>query len=460
LPDNRWNGQNLLKNGDFELGLASWTIDSSASGDHKVVTEATDFSANPILPPSGISMLQIGFSQSPLVDATTDSVFQTLSLPSNLSSNLSFSYRFFSQDTADYDHFFVKIISWTGNLFENIILTGNELFVPDYDSGWQNISHSLLAYAGHTINLLFGVGNKDVPGNPLASWAFVDDIFVSTLDTRVGETGVSGFDPHDIGSGLYDSPGLTDIQVGENPIDFNSTDVAGNIEATHSSDIVVLPSVVLNHIAPAPSSGDEKIELFNNTSVVIDLTGWSICDLLNQCQDIGGTIDAGSTLSFTQNFSLNNDGDTVYLKKGLVDIIDQFTYPNHSGHDWYWQRNPDGIGTWQLLVADMDFNLISRSSVSKVTLSIFNILSTFGQTDTDALGYEVIYDSNGLEKGIAGDVNPAAIVNAAVDYDLYLGTCTTGGVCTPDINIGSTLTVIISGSINSNPVSSAKTFNY
>ncbi len=462
LPGNYWNGQNLLANGDFESGLDSWTIDASASGDHRVVSTATDFSDNPISPPSGLSMLQIGFSQSPLINNSADSVSHLLSLPANLSSNLSFSYRFFSQDTADYDHFFVKIISWTGNLFENIILTGNEFFVPDYDSGWQKISHSLLVYAGHTINLLFGVGNKDVPGNPLASWAFIDDIFVSTLDTRVEETGALSFDPHDIGSGLFDTPSDVDTQVGENPLDFLSTDVAGNIEATHSSDIVVLRPVVLNHIAPAPSSGsgDETIVLYNNSVDSQDLSDWQICDLDNNCQTLTETINTGSTLALSQNFYLNNDGDTVKLKDNTSAVVDEFTYPNHSGHNWSWQRNPDGIGTWQLFIADMDFNLISRPSVNKITLSIFNIPGTYGQAITDTLDYEIIYAADGIDKGIFGHVNPENIINGKIDYDFYLGTCTTGSVCTPDINIGSTLTVIISGSINSNPVSSAKTFNY
>ena len=68
--------------------------------------------------------------------------------------------------------------------------------------------------------------------------------------------------------------------------------------------------------------------------------------------------------------------------------------------------------------------------------------------------------SDAIEKGIAGYISPDTIVDGNIDYDFYLGTCTTGGVCTPDAGIGSTISVIISGSINSTPVTSAKTFDY
>jgi hypothetical protein len=62
--------------------------------------------------------------------------------------------------------------------------------------------------------------------------------------------------------------------------------------------------------------------------------------------------------------------------------------------------------------------------------------------------YEVLYQNSVGQQGIAGDIPVSELVNGVVSRDFYLGTCSSGGTCTPDnISIGSSLSVNLNGQI-------------
>lgn len=95
-----------------------------------------------------------------------------------------------------------------------------------------------------------------------------------------------------------------------------------------------------------------------------------------------------------------------------------------------------------------DINLSSNHIKNNINLEITNISSP--------LDYEILYTSNGLEKGISGHINSDEIIDSKYSKDFYLGTCSSGGMCTPEIiENGSIITINLT-----NGATLTKTFNY
>ncbi len=412
-------GQNLLTNGSFEQGMSGWVVDS-LGGDHHIVSSGEDSLGDTFPSFSGDNMFILGDKDS-LVDTTFDRVFQEITLPQNLSSSLSFSYRAVSFDIVDNDYFSVDIASSSGEILDNVLTTGSEELGGNSftsDSGWVSLAHSLLRYAGQTIKIFFTQYNSN-PGDNLKSWAYVDDIKVNSLDLRLGETLPLDFDTHDSGSGILFPQGPSDLVVGENVVEYQNDDIATNIEPTESTAVVVLPPVVINKI---DSSG--FIELYNNTIEDIDISSYKINNLA-----IGSTV-----LPSHQSIQISIGYTETYILNDGVGDVD--TSPQVSPGD-IWQRTPIGIGTWTKDGDSLDFNLVSRSSVNKVTLSVFNL--------SDSVDYEIIYNDQLNQQGIFGTILSSTIVDGRSDRDFYLGTCSSG-VCLPHtVSIGSTISVTIDG---------------
>ena len=151
-------------------------------------------------------------------------------------------------------------------------------------------------------------------------------------------------------------------------------------------------------------------------------------------------VPAGGWLRVYRNgdsdFALNNDGDEIRLYNGPVgdsntDLIDSFVYQNDVGDGEIWQRNPDGIGSWELVEPDIDAHITSRyGKAHKILLSIFNIPDDYG--NGDLLEYEIVYNDGSENKGISGEILPNAVKDGKADREFYLGVCSTG-VCVPDV---------------------------
>lgn len=449
LPLNKWSGQNIIQNNSFEDGSKNWNI-YSGIGDHHIVSVGEGIGET-IMPVVGNNMFEIGFKNFQLQNNQEDSVYQSVFIPKNLSTDFSFWSRFISYDIADYDQFKVQIRRPDDEILENVLITGNINGNNPFDSGWQNYTRCLDAYSGQTIKLWFSVTNNGTDDNK-KTWGYLDDIKITTLNTRVGETFFPELNTQDIGSGILASSTLPEIQIGENQLIYNSTDIAENQEQNQQSNILVLSNVTINKF------NNNSVELFNNTSETIDVNNWQLCNKNNICKTLSSDnsennltlIFPKNKLDFIDNFSFQNNGDKIILKNNLGQEQDNFSFSILND----WQRNVDGIGTWSLTNSQLDINIVPRLSVNKITMTIFGI------NEKNDLNYEVIYTSQGQEKGIAGTIDKNTIENNKTDRDFYLGTCSTEGNCRPETDIGSTLTVTLTGKINDTEIEPIiKSFN-
>jgi len=431
-----WYGQNLL-------GQSSWYFDPGSAGDHGLVASGVGLSGETITPVDGSDMLQLGFVSAPLSANASDSASLTVTVPTALSSTLSFWYRLLTNDTVDYDRFDVNLVDpATGSIIENFLsIGGNELpGSPDYtslDTGWRLYQNSL-GINSQDVSLWFGLTNTDAT-TPQRTWVYIDKVEVTTLDPRLGQGTTLPLAAHDTGSGLASTPSPAPVSPGENPLEFSSTDIAGNTENSHQVDVVVAPPLALNAIYFSANI----VELYNNSSAAIDLSAYYLQNSSGQTQPLTSSVSAGATSSvfLSSSFTLASPADTISLfQNGNSDPVDKTDYRLQSAANQVWRRTPVGLGTWGLTASSplsLGANIIYRQSVGKITLSVFNIGSTYLP-----LAYEIIYTDDGLEKGIAGTIDTDTVVGGKSDRDFILGTCSTDG-CTVDSRIGNTIKLTI-----------------
>lgn len=428
LVDHYYYGQNYLINGDFEDGMNGW-IAGSSIGDHHIANVG----------PTNISPNNNAFilgSETKTINGD-DSLFQTVTLPASASSTLSFSYRFLSHDTADYDKFTVNLIGTSGStIFENILNIGNlETSVFDYDTGWQTISRGINYLAGQTFKLLFTLidtGEGDEFGE-YNSYVYLDDIKLSTLDLRVGDTETTSFLASDLGSFIIDSPLDTSLNTGENDLNFSSIDSSLNIENPNHQSIIAISPIVLNKI------DKNKIILFNNSQTeIVDISNYFL------------TVDTGPAIPLTGTIPPHQLSEEIVLSTPLLDscevklyknteLVDSTTISNLGNS--VWQRQSDGLGPFVKINTSPDIILESRLSVSKVTLTISGLSSTLPD-----MHYTINYTDSSGHQQIYGQILANTIdANGTSARDFYLGTCSTGGNCQPSLGLGSTFTVIFNG---------------
>ncbi len=333
-----------------------------------------------------------------------ENYIQKILLPHNLSSNLTFSFKYFSEDTVEYSNLSVGIST---DKITNILKFGGN---GDFD--WQTISHSLLQWAGQTIDIIFNLTKIDPS---FITTTLLKDINIFPLDFRTGDTSPPEFLATDLGSGVdIASTSVTNI---------SSTDLAGNIESTHSISIVTLPNIVLNKI------NSSTISIYNNTDSTVDLNNW-ILDLGSTLILINTTIPSFNSLDFFYDIGTTK----INLLNNSGEIIDSTTFQNLG--DATWQRQFDGLGPWIRVDTTPQISLQNRLSQSKITLTI----SGLGDTSIN-LDYSINYLANNIEQQIAGTILPNTIdQNNSISRDFYLGTCSTG-TCLPAQNIGSTFVV-------------------
>lgn len=362
----------------------------------------------------------------------TQAFFHLVSLPASASSTLSFSYRFLSHDIVDFDHFNVSLTDISGlNVIEDILNIGN-LNSDDYnyDSGWQSLSRGLNHLAGQTFNILFSLTDTG-EGDDYNSWVYFNDISPSTLDTRIGETSVINFLVSDLGSEIIDSPLEIPLNTGENEINFSSSDSSENMEIDHQLSILVLSPLVLNKI------DKNTIYLFNNSwDESLDLSNYSYSINDSPVTVLISSILPQQSLAINLSTELSNISKIkLFDHEILIDsvVIYDLNLTN-------WQRSVDGLGPWIKISSSPAVNLEFRASVSKITLSI----SGLGITLSD-MSYTIDYSNISGPQQIYGQILPVTIDQSGVSTrDLYLGTCSSGGTCTPSSNIGSSFVVTFS----------------
>lgn len=108
-----------------------------------------------------------------------------------------------------------------------------------------------------------------------------------------------------------------------------------------SSCTIVQAQVVINEVMPAPSAGDEWIELYNVSDQPVLLTGWQVDDnsgLLTTYPSLNTiTIPANDYFVFEIKNKLNNTGDQILLRKPDASHADFFIY-TQSVTDQSWSR--------------------------------------------------------------------------------------------------------------------------
>ncbi len=124
----------------------------------------------------------------------------------------------------------------------------------------------------------------------------------------------------------------------ENSIPIQNTQNTGGSQTgsqnTEITPLPVVPSLAdlrLNELVVDPGDGNEWVEVYNSSSILIDMAGAMICDSRNTtstCKKISGTVSGTSWLQIdlkTRSF-LNNSGDSVILKNAAGTIIDRIDY--------------------------------------------------------------------------------------------------------------------------------------
>lgn len=404
----KFTGQSLL--------TSTWTPDSTGGDQHQVDE------------PGRGTVTLLG-NQSDL-NPGTDSMYQNLTLPSHYSGALEFSYRFQSLDTAENDRFSVSLFDLSGvNLIKNILTEGNNTGALSYDTGWQSVSHSLSEMADSVFKLVFSVVDSG-GGSGFNSYALVDDIKISTLDLRLGSTEPLTTVAADTGSGIATTTPPAVITVGETTVNYFSTDLAANIEATASSPVLVLPPVVLNKVDKSAS----KIWLYNNSDSAVDLTSFYLD--LGTTQILSGTISASSSLDIS--FTSIPDSATAKLYGGSAVLVDSTTYSDLGSASW--QRQSDGLGPWVKISAPLSFDLQSRLSVGKITLTISGLATTLAD-----MSYTIDYSDTAGPQQIYGQISSDVIDHlGTTSRDFFLGTCSSG-TCINATGIGTTFIVTFGG---------------
>ncbi|MDO8435121.1 MAG: lamin tail domain-containing protein [bacterium] len=107
-------------------------------------------------------------------------------------------------------------------------------------------------------------------------------------------------------------------------------------EAPSSSHSFIPGDVVINEFMAAPTDdGGEWIELYNRSSIEIDLEGWKIEEGSERTTSLSGRIGTDGHKRFLViedvQGALNNDGDTILLRDPSTQIISAVTYGTWGG---------------------------------------------------------------------------------------------------------------------------------
>lgn len=106
----------------------------------------------------------------------------------------------------------------------------------------------------------------------------------------------------------------------------------------------------LNEIMPHPSLTPDWVELYNNDTQVLDISGYRLEDTTTTSAmkvfPTGTLVNPNGFLVASLSNRLNNNGDSVYLRDGSGNLLDSFSYSSDPGINVSFGRYPDGIGEW------------------------------------------------------------------------------------------------------------------
>lgn len=192
-----------------------------------------------------------------------------------------------------------------------VIVQNDTNFFADYptvtatvfDSSWGTLNES-----GEEVGL------KDADGiiAELFSYIAAADFSLERMDPKKQDYTSANWKEHPDGR----TPGA------ENFWNIAETD-SGNNQITSAS------AVVINEFFPNPETGNEWIELYNAGSALVDLSGWTLWDGVQEIAALSSSIGANGFFLVTLSASkLNNTGDAIFLKRADGSTSDQVSYGN------------------------------------------------------------------------------------------------------------------------------------
>lgn len=185
-------------------------------------------------------------------------------------------------------------------------------------------------------------------------WNFGDghSVYASTTSYAYGSSGV-----FNVYLSVTDDQGLTATSA---PLYINISDPIIPTPAATTTPTSTPPEInpddlVINEVYPSPAAGgNEWVEIFNNTSSTIDLTGLYLLNIDGGkyvTTTLSGLIESGAYKVIEDiSGSLNNSGDTVVLRNiypagglGVLRSISETAYGDFDGKsDASWARGSDG----------------------------------------------------------------------------------------------------------------------
>ncbi len=180
------------------------------------------------------------------------------------------------------------------------------------------------------------------------------------------------------------TPGLTITSPTSNPTTVfvsgsgNLTAVYYNLTGGGTNQTnATYSAIVVNEFESNPLSGSEWVELYNNNSFAVNISGWQIWDGLASPSLIH-TVPAGTFLAadayYVANVTgLNNGGEFITLYALGSTLVDNTsTLADSSANNSCWARVPNGIDT--NTSADWTFQLCTQGATNN--LNITNVTNT------------------------------------------------------------------------------------
>ncbi|KKQ18019.1 MAG: Nucleic acid binding OB-fold tRNA/helicase-type, partial [Berkelbacteria bacterium GW2011_GWA1_36_9] len=127
-------------------------------------------------------------------------------------------------------------------------------------------------------------------------------------------------------------------------------------------------AIIINELYPDPTSGEEWIELYNNSAEDVNLKNWILEDLQGNSREviedlIIGKNSYGLILKTKSGITLNNDGDLIKLFNPNGELVS--STPEYSGgkKGWSFARNSAGVWQWTIKITPGLQNIISAPVV-------------------------------------------------------------------------------------------------
>jgi len=187
----------------------------------------------------------------------------------------------------------------------------------------------------------------------------------------------------------------------------------------------VYSALRLNEIYPAPLSGEyEWVEVYNDENSAIDLSQYSLFDLTNKkIKFINTTLPPLGFEIATSSGVLNNDGDSVFLKNDLGEIIEIATYSASFDLNKTFAKCSNGNGNW--FVLNISTKNVSNETACQIltpTILILTSIITPIPTETSTpspQSYDNIYISEVMANPVTGEKEWVEIFNNN-DFPVYL----------------------------------------